>query len=385
MATVMRSYDRQSMLPESSLTSSRNKQYWVCQLVGWTSWMVLLIARDLTFVPAEYGFDRVIIYFVSAGIGIGLSNGLHRFYLTIWELPLTKRIGAMFVASLLAAIIWQPLRNFMTFLSFGEFLPLEDYGWQDLFRGTLVASYPLFIFWSGLYVSIKYYQLFLEEKEKNLRTEALAHEAQLRMLRYQLNPHFLFNTLNAISTLVLEKATDPANQMLTKLSKFLRYSLDHSPLDQVTLAYEIESSNLYLDIEKVRFGERMQLQIEIDSDASQAMVPSMLLQPLIENSIKHGISKLEQGGVIRISARVDENNLIISVADNGPGFSDLDNTGSQPDSSGVGLNNIRNRLKEMYGDNHTFSFSNVVPTGCMATVTIPFQTIRQEHDKSDHS
>src|SRR5690606_18654596 len=135
------------------------------------------------------------------------------------------------------------------------------------------------------------YQLFQREKEKSLRSEALAHEAQLRMLRYQLNPHFLFNTLNAISTLTLIKSTDQANAMVTKLSKFLRYSLDHDPLDTVDLAHEMNCLNLYLDIEKVRFEERLNLDVNIADDTVRALVPSMLLQPLIENSIKHAIAR----------------------------------------------------------------------------------------------
>ena len=156
--------------------------------------------------------------------------------------------------------------------------------------------------WSALYFIIKYYQLLQAEKEKSLRSEALASEAQLLMLRYQLNPHFLFNTLNAISTLVLSKATGPANEMLTKLSQFLRYSLDHSPLDRVSLAQELKTCQLYLDIERVRFGDRLKTDIKVTDEAGQGLVPSMLLQPVIENSIKHGISKQELGGIISIHA-----------------------------------------------------------------------------------
>ncbi|MBT8146841.1 MAG: histidine kinase, partial [Gammaproteobacteria bacterium] len=218
------------------------------------------------------------------------------------------------------------------------------------------------------------YQLFQLEKEKSLRSAALAQEAQLRMLRYQLNPHFLFNTLNAISTLVLDKATDQANEMLTKLSKFLRYSLDHSPLDRVSLAHELETSKLYLDIEKVRFGERMQLDISVEEEALNALVPSMLLQPLIENSIKHGLSKMEQGGKISISAAVDGKNLVLRVADNGPGIPESMLDDMQAVFKGVGLVNVRNRLEEMYGENQSFTFTNQAQSGCIATVILPYET-----------
>lgn len=376
MAAIIQPFKQgQQVLTESSLVLNRNKQFWLCQIGGWSTLAALLILRDLDFVPEEYMFGRVIIHVVSAVLGIVLTVGLRKLYCAVWEQKLWVRACVVIIASIMASVIWQPLRNYMDFISFGEFLPLEDYGLNDLFRGAMSSS-PLFILWSGFYFFIKYYQLFQQEKEKNLRSEALAQEAQLRMLRYQLNPHFLFNTLNAISTLVLDKATDPANEMLTKLSKFLRYSLDHSPLDQVTLAHEIETCKLYLDIEKVRFGERMKVEIEVAGEADQALVPSMLLQPLIENSIKHGISKLEQNGIIRIEARVDGNKLVLSVSDNGPGMADSTTMGSQQGASGVGLSNIRNRLHEMYGEQQGFMFEDISPSGCKATVVIPYHRNR---------
>lgn len=206
-----------------------------------------------------------------------------------------------------------------------------------------------------------------------MRSESLAHEAQLLMLRYQLNPHFLFNTLNAISTLVLSSANDRANEMLTKLSKFLRYSLDHSPLDRVSLAHELETSKLYLDIEKVRFAERLVLDIDIETKAELAMVPTMLLQPLIENSIKYAISQSESGGIIRISAQVREVTLVLQVADDGPGLPMLDGeSDGSALSAGVGISNIRNRLQEIYSDKHKLIFSNADSGGLIVTVEIPY-------------
>jgi two-component system LytT family sensor kinase len=173
---------------------------------------------------------------------------------------------------------------------------------------------------------------------------------------------------------VLEKATDQANEMLTKLSKFLRYSLDHSPLDRVSLAHELETSRLYLDIEKVRFGERMQLEITVEEQALNALVPSMLLQPLIENSIKHGLSRMEHGGKITITAMVNQQNLVLTVADNGPGIPEPMLDDGLAVLKGVGLTNVRNRLREMYGDNQRFSFSNQETAGCRATVVLPYET-----------
>ncbi|MCB1672530.1 MAG: histidine kinase [Gammaproteobacteria bacterium] len=373
MTALIQPYEKPATLKERAISLSRGKQFWLFQAGGWTVWGILLVVRDLTFVPAEYLLGRGVIYLLSALVGILLTTLLRGLYRMVWDNGVLIRITTVLLGSLSVALVWQPISNYMDYMSFGEFLPFEDFLVEDLLRGSFSIAYPTILMWSGLYFFIKYYQLFQLEKEKSLRSEALAQEAQLRMLRYQLNPHFLFNTLNAISTLVLDKSTDQANQMLTKLSKFLRYSLDHSPLDRVTFAHELETSKLYLDIEKVRFGERMQIEISVEDTAMGALVPSMLLQPLIENSIKHGLSKMVEGGKITITAQVDGDRLILTVADNGPGIPESLLGESLSGFTGVGLMNVRNRLKEMYGANQRFAFTREQPSGCKATVVIPFE------------
>lgn len=128
----------------------------------------------------------------------------------------------------------------------------------------------------------------------------MAHQAQLKMLRYQRNPHFLFNTLNAISTLILDNKKHIANNMVTHLSRFLRYSLDNDPMQKITLEQEVDALNLYLNIEKIRFDDRLTLEFLVEEEAAQALIPSMLLQPLVENSIKYAVARSESGGTIRL-------------------------------------------------------------------------------------
>lgn len=360
------------MGPESFQLVLRS-QFWIFQFFGWSVWVVMLVLRDLFFVPPEYIFSRALVAALSAAVGMVLTSGLRYLYRLFWERGFVVRFLVTWFGSMFAAMMWQPFRNTFALLPFGEVFDVFDVGPEDLWDGVFSSSFPTLFLWSGLYFVIKYYQLFQAEKEKSLRSEALAHEAQLLMLRYQLNPHFLFNTLNAISTLVLSQATEKANEMVTKLSKFLRYSLDHSPLDRVSFAHELETSQLYLDIEKVRFGERLKLAIDIDAEVEHALVPTMLLQPIIENSIKHGISKAEQGGCIEISARKSENKLIIMVTDDGPGLSEEDlQDKSFSFSKGVGVSNIRNRLSEIYGDNQSLEFLNAQPNGLTVKVTIPY-------------
>ncbi len=334
----------------------------------------MLVLRDLIFVPPEYIFPRALVAGLSASAGILLTTGLRYLYRIFWERGFIVRFLVTWFGSFFAAMLWQPFRNAIALLPFGEFFDFNPTDLEDLFDGVFSSSWPLLLLWSALYFIIKYYQLLQAEKEKSLRSEALAHEAQLLMLRYQLNPHFLFNTLNAISTLVLSHATEQANEMLTKLSKFLRYSLDHSPLDRVSLAHELETSQLYLDIEKVRFADRLHIDINIEEGVDAALVPTMLLQPIIENSIKHGISKSEDGGHIVISAKKVGDMLQIQVTDDGPGLSEEELANDAlAFSNGVGVSNIRNRLREIYGQQHQLEFENAEPKGFTVRVIFPYE------------
>jgi LytS/YehU family sensor histidine kinase len=236
--------------------------------------------------------------------------------------------------------------------------------------------------WSGLYFGVKYYLLLQEEKQRGLKMMSMAHEAQLKMLRYQLNPHFLFNTLNAISTLILDRETELANTMVTRLSRFLRYSLDNDPMQKVTVEEEIESLRLYLDIEKVRFDERLRLHFDIEQSAADAMMPSLLLQPLVENSIKYAIAQSIHGGSIAVEARVVDDDLVLTVADDGPGL-DLRN-GKAPKGGGVGITNTRERLREVYGAGQSLRLTSTEPHGLTITIRIPLEKQPAEREEGDY-
>ena len=238
------------------------------------------------------------------------------------------------------------------------------------------ALYDLFVLliWTGAYFIVNYHFLLLEQKEMYLQAVAQAHQSQLQMLRYQINPHFLFNTLNAISTLVLEKQTKAANGMLTKLSAFLRFSLVNQPTQKITLDEEVYALWLYLDIEKVRFEDRLSINFNVSDEVKKALIPSLLLQPLVENAIKYAIAPMESGGTISIYASQIEDRLCIKLCDTGPGMSD------QPikhkfneSSSGVGLENTKNRLKQLYPDDHTIDIKNRDEGGLQIDIEIPFE------------
>ncbi|MCA8887598.1 MAG: histidine kinase [Parvularculaceae bacterium] len=246
-----------------------------------------------------------------------------------------------------------------------------------LLRPDLPPNLFLLMSWGGFYFGINYYLKLRDETERTLIAARLADQAQLKMLRYQLNPHFLFNTLNAISTLVLEKDGRHANEMLTKLSAFLRYSLDSDPLQKTSLAEEIRALQLYLDIEKTRFADRLKITLDVDDDVLDARVPSLILQPAIENSIKYAIAQMEAGGEISILAKRDGDMLRLQVCDNGPNTPDDPAALLARAKTGVGLINMRDRLAHLYGARQNFSLSKLEPRGLCVCLRFPFETKQQ--------
>ncbi len=251
---------------------------------------------------------------------------------------------------------------------------LYDPDWNMQGLGFLYRTlYDTFVLmaWSGLYFIINNHFQLQQQKEMYLAAAAQAHQAQLKMLRYQLNPHFLFNTLNAISTLVLDKQAKEANSMLTKLSAFLRFSLVSQPMQKTTLEEEVYALSLYLDIERVRFQERLKIVFDISEEAGSAQIPNLLLQPLVENSIKYAINPQIEGGTITLKAEIKNKKLVITLSDDGPGFSE-DNPGeTDQKSSGVGIANTRERLAKLYPKESSFDITSKKNKGVTIRITLP--------------
>ena len=237
--------------------------------------------------------------------------------------------------------------------------------------GTVFLNFTVLAGWSALYFGINFY-LIVEEQNDQLRDLSnQASSAQLAMLRYQLNPHFLFNTLNSISTLVLLKQTERANVMLSRLSSFLRYTLANEPTAHVTIQQEMDTLKLYLEIEKMRFESRLRTAFDIDPRVEKARLPSLLLQPLVENAIKYAVTPQEDGADIAVVARLAGERVQIGVSDTGPGLHDGKTAPSL--STGVGLANIRDRLSQSYGADLRFDTRTIPGGGFGVEIEIPFQ------------
>jgi two-component system LytT family sensor kinase len=214
-----------------------------------------------------------------------------------------------------------------------------------------------------------YYRTFRERELRTSQLQAQLEKARLQSLKSQLQPHFLFNTLNSISALMLTNV-EAADRMITRLGDLLRISLETAGTQMTTLGRELEFVNCYIEIEKVRFEERLSVSVDISPETLDASVPHLLLQPLVDNAIKHGISRMVAGGEIRISATQDGADLHLEVRDNGPGFR---NPG-RPPSGGVGLRITRERLETIYGQDQSLELLSLPEGGIAARVSIPLRS-----------
>ncbi len=222
------------------------------------------------------------------------------------------------------------------------------------------------VYWVILSIvhAFDYYRKFQEREIRASELEKRLVQARLQTLQMQLNPHFLFNTLNAISTLV-HKNPDAADRMIVRLSDLLRYTLESSNAQEVTLKQELSFLEQYLDIVQTRFGDRLQVKQDIEPAVLDAKIPNLLLQPLVENAVRHGIEPKAGKGIIQISARRQHEQLELEVRDNGAGLS------ANP-REGVGLSNTRARLEQLYPHAHGFHLRNGAEGGLIVTVQIPF-------------
>lgn len=225
------------------------------------------------------------------------------------------------------------------------------------------------IYWAilGSILSTQYYRQFRDREVKATRLEGKLAQAQLQVLKMQLQPHFLFNTLNAISAL-LHKDAESADIMIARLGELLRSTLENVGNQEIPLRQELEFIQPYLEIEKARLGERLQVDMHIDPEAMDAAVPNLVLQPIVENAIRHGIAPYVQKGRIDIRARRENGILRMEVEDNGPGLSLEQQINFRP---GVGITNTRARLQQLYGPDHHFEMKNGATKGLTVTLLIP--------------
>jgi len=242
----------------------------------------------------------------------------------------------------------------------------------DIFHPLLVRTFPFNLLVYGVIISVShaldYYGKYNEQTVQTLELEKHLTEARLQALLHQLKPHFLFNTLNGIASL-MHTDVDAADKMLVRLSELLRITMSQTGAPQTTLREEVAFLERYLDIEKIRFRNRLQTVIEIEGESIDAMVPSLILQPMVENAMRHGIEPHAKSGLIELRARRQDGNLVLTVSDNGAGIPE-----GGLKREGIGVANTRARLAELYGDRQKFELVNRPEGGMCVRITIPFST-----------
>jgi len=361
----MRIAVRSALMPPKSAMPKQTRQFWFLQTAIWLGYGFENFLTDL-------GYGRPLSFYklplFDAFCGFVLTLVIRAVLKATWHRPMRVRIAigafTLVVESIIGGAAWAVA------VSYGCpdcKAPSSVLGYLSHFFGWM----ELLLAWTGAYVGVKLSRQLQYEKENALQATAMAHQAQLRMLRYQLNPHFLFNTLNAISTLILDGRREQANGMVGALSGFLRYSLDNDPEQKVTLEQELDAIQRYLAIEQLRFGDRLRVGVMVAPDAAMALVPSLILQPLVENAVKFAVSRREEGGRIELVAQVKGEALDIALRDDGPGS--LDYLPDKGGGHGVGLANTRERLRVLYGERQSFTIRNVPPHGTEVHLQFPYE------------
>jgi LytS/YehU family sensor histidine kinase len=297
--------------------------------------------------------------------------------LLCWNYPIQRkrffpRLLLHFGASLLFTIIHVSVRILVYPIRMeGKIVPVTPALWRTMFLylafDNIVNTYAMIAFLGHMMLS--YHELRAREL-RSAQLEGKLAKAQLSMLKMQLQPHFLFNTLNAVSALTHDNPA-AAEDMLVRLSDLLRRTLDNDAEQEVPLRAELEFLGQYLEIEQVRFADRLMVHLDPDPETLDALVPNMFLQPLVENALRHGIGRKTQGGRLEMRSWRETDDLMVSVRDTGPGFPFASETNL---AEGIGLSNTRSRLQHLHPGKHSIVFANAPDGGAVVTLRIPFRT-----------
>ena len=315
-------------------------------IVWWLIWLFLMAGQSLLFYYAYGSFlsigvlDSILSLLIYSGIALSLWYPFSFF--NTGNAQVTTTISNLVISGVISVTLWVLTTKYAMQIILPEGNSYQDY-WDATFPyrigtgvfifGLIVLSYYLFISLTNL----------AEKNAKEARLESLVKETELKMLRSQINPHFLFNSLNSVSSLTI---TDPekARDMVIKLSEFMRYALSKKDEQPVSLRSELENLRLYLDIEKVRFGDRLSIEENIDENCLEIKMPVMLLQPLYENAVKHGVYESTESVRITTQARIIDNHINITIINN------YDDAPSTKKGTGTGLLNVARRLELFYGN-----------------------------------
>ena len=340
------------------LASSSRAIFWLAQAGGWTAYGLSTFLTLLASLPPETHASYLAAKLARAGVGFVASLFLFRLYRELFGRhahPLVT-LGVGLIACGILGALW--LFVYRMGIAPALLTTPPPFGWDVFPRAALDLAFVL-LAWSGIYLGARYWGIVQEQERDVLRAQKLAGEARFLTLSYQLNPHFLFNSLNSIRALIREDSRR-AEEMVTAFADLLRYTLTRDPTSRVTLGEEMEIVRCYLAIEAIRFEERLEVKAAIAPDAVRCLIPAFLVHPLVENAIKHGSRSAGGPLRLRLHASVRGGQLQIEVENTGTlkGV-DPDAAGGRPSDAGVtgtriGWNNIRARLEHLHPDSHRF-------------------------------
>ncbi len=353
--------------------------YWLTQVCGWFGYVLLILFQNLLAGQVDSGILKVL--FANFLLGITLSHAMRSIIIRggMLAMKILKAIPRIVALSIMFGIIASLLYAGISDTLFSHVPTILT----PPFRLLLELFFPfstVYLFWNILYFAAIYLKNYEREEVKNLRLTSSIHEVELSNLRSQLNPHFMFNALNSIRALIDENP-DLAKKSLTRMSSILRNSLMAEKKRFVTLAEEMKVVQDYLELEKIRYDDRLTFEIEISDDVRAAQIPPLIVQTCVENAIKHGISHLTEGGLVKVSARLREDGDAEIQIFNSGAFKPSGN--EKPESTGIGLANSRRRLNLLYGDYARLGIGSH-DNGVMCTINLPLKAINQQPDYENH-
>ena len=350
----------------------------VYSILGFWLFYVIIATTQSLIVGWDNQFELVQRRLGVTLAGIALTFLLYAILRRVDERSFGERIAVAFIAAVPCAI-GIGLANYYLFNSYKpELLYRDPEMLREMARHPYllknvaeiaVSRYFFLTAWAALYLAISYAAETREAERRVAAFQQTAKEAEIRALRYQVNPHFLFNTLNSLSSLVMTGRNGEAEAMIMNLSTFYRTSLSGDPMDDVPLSEEVRLQRLYLDIEAVRFPDRLRTEIDVSEDLMQLCVPGLILQPLVENAIKYGVSKVNRPVTISITARKEHGKLVLTVSDDGKGPGEAGDHGT-----GVGLANVRDRLQARFASKA--GLVTYAPKGGGFVVTLAMPEVR---------
>lgn len=350
-----------SSAAEKRFNMSRKKIYWLSQISGWSMFVIVNIIVVASF--EKLTFQRLELWLLIGFVGVILTHLLRKIIRKKnWlNLSLWKGIIAIISSSVVSGIIFYGI-----VFSLSLFLHARE---EEFKIGQLIAGFTnlsaIIFFWSLVYFAVHYFENYKKKEIESLIWEAAVKDYELKTLKSQLNPHFMFNAMNSIRALI-EEDPESAKTAITKLSNLLRYSLKMERMEMVPFEDEMENVRDYLDLERIRFEERLKYNLDIDLKSRKIEIPPMMIQTLVENGIKHGVSKITEGGEISVVSKVKNSHLHVEIKNSGHLIEE-----DLKKSKGFGVSNTRHRLSLIYGTDAKFDIKNENSDKVIAQIEIP--------------